>query len=231
VTRRILLVDDEPGIVEFVSYGLAREGFEVVAVGDGQEALDRARSEPFDLMVLDVMLPSLSGNDVARVLRRESDLPIVMLTARDAETDLVVGLESGADDYVTKPFSMAELVSRIRALLRRRELDARGGGTVREVGAIRIDLAQHEVTVDGKSVRLTPSEFRLLTLLSERPGHVFSRREILQHLWSSPHVPDERTADAHVANLRRKLGGEGRIVTVRSAGYKLGARAETSQGL
>ena len=226
MTRRILLVDDEPGIVEFVSYGLAREGFEVVSVGDGQEALERARSEPFDLMVLDVMLPSLSGNDVARALRRESDLPIVMLTARDAETDLVVGLESGADDYVTKPFSMAELVSRIRALLRRRELDARGGGTVREVGAIRIDLAQHEVTVDGRTVRLTPSEFRILTLLSDRPGHVFSRREILQHLWSSPHVPDERTADAHVANLRRKLGGEGRITTVRGAGYKLGARAE-----
>jgi len=117
VSRRILLVDDEPGIVDFVSYGLAREGFEVVSVGDGQEALDRARAEPFDLMVLDVMLPRLSGTDVARALRRESDLPIVMLTARDAETDLVVGLESGADDYVTKPFSMVELVSRIRALL------------------------------------------------------------------------------------------------------------------
>ena len=221
MTRRILLVDDEPGIVEFVSYGLAREGFEVVSVEDGQAALERARAERFDLMVLDVMLPKMSGMDVARALRAESDLPIVMLTARDAETDLVVGFEVGADDYVTKPFSMAELVSRIRALLRRRELDARGGGIVREVGGIRIDLAQHEVVVGGRSVRLTPSEFRLLTLLSERPGHVFSRREILQHLWSSPHVPDERTADAHVANLRRKLGGEGAIVTVRGAGYKL----------
>jgi DNA-binding response OmpR family regulator len=225
VTRRILLVDDEPGIVDFVTYGLAREGFEVVAVGDGQEALERARSEPFDLMVLDVMLPRLSGTDVARALRRDSDLPIVMLTARDAETDLVVGLESGADDYVTKPFSMVELVSRIRALLRRRDLDARGAGP------IRIDLAQHEVRVDGRPVRLTRSEFRLLTLLSEQPGRVYSRREILQHLWSTPHVPDERTADAHVANLRRKLGAEGLIVTVRGAGYKLGGRGENPQGL
>ena len=221
MTRRILLVDDEPGIVDFVSYGLAREGFDVVAVGDGREALERARSEAFDLMVLDVMLPSVSGMDVARELRRDSDLPIVMLTARDAETDLVVGLEAGADDYVTKPFSMAELVSRIRALLRRRELDARGGGAVREAAGIRVDLVQHEVTVDGRPVRLTPSEFRLLTLLTEHPGRVFSRREILQHLWSSPHVPDERTADAHVANVRRKLGAGERIVTVRGAGYKL----------
>jgi DNA-binding response OmpR family regulator len=221
VTRRILLVDDEPGIVDFVTYGLEREGFEVVAVGDGQDALERVRGETFDLMVLDVMLPRLSGTDVARALRRESDIPIVMLTARDAETDLVVGLESGADDYVTKPFSMVELVSRIRALLRRRDLDARGGGTVREAAGIRMDLARHEVTVDGKPVRLTRSEFRLLALLVEQPGRVYSRREILQHLWLTPHVPDERTADAHVANLRRKLGAEGRIVTVRGAGYKL----------
>ncbi len=221
MARRILLVDDEPGIVDFVSYGLAREGFEVVGVGDGEAALERARAEQFDLMVLDVMLPKLSGMDVARVLRAESDLPIVMLTARDAETDLVVGLEVGADDYVTKPFSMAELVGRIRALLRRRDLDARGGGIVREAAGVRVDLAQHEVTVDGKPVRLTPSEFRLLALLAERPGRVFSRREILQHLWSTPHVPDERTADVHVANLRRKLGGGDRIVTVRGAGYKL----------
>ncbi len=221
MSRRILLVDDEPGIVDFVGYGLAREGFEVVSVGDGEAALERARSEEFDLMVLDLMLPKLSGTEVCRALRAESDLPIIMLTARDAETDLVVGLEVGADDYVTKPFSMAELVSRIRALLRRRELDRRAGGTVLEAGGIRVELTQHEVTVDGKPVALTPSEFRILTLLAERPGRVFSRRELLQHLWSSPHVPDERTADAHISNLRRKLGDGNRIVTVRGAGYKL----------
>lgn len=221
MSRRILLVDDEPGIVDFVGYGLAREGFEVVSVGDGEAALGRARSEEFDLMVLDLMLPKLSGTEVCRALRAESDLPIIMLTARDAETDLVVGLEVGADDYVTKPFSMAELVSRIRALLRRRELDRRAGGTVLEAGGLRVDLTQHEVTVDGEPVSLTPSEFRILTLLAERPGRVFSRRELLQHLWSSRHVPDERTADAHISNLRRKLGDRHRIVTVRGAGYKL----------
>ena len=221
MSRRVLLVDDEPGIVDFVGYGLTREGFEVVSVTDGEAALERARSEEFDLMVLDLMLPKLSGTEVCRALRAESDLPIIMLTARDAETDLVVGLEVGADDYVTKPFSMAELVSRIRALLRRRELDRRAGGTVLEAGGIRVDLTQHEVTVDGVPVLLTPSEFRILTLLAERPGRVFSRRELLQHLWSSPYVPDERTADAHVSNLRRKLGDGSRIVTVRGAGYKL----------
>jgi DNA-binding response OmpR family regulator len=221
VIRRVLLVDDEPGIVDFVSYGLEREGFEVVAATDGEQALDRARSEPFDLMVLDVMLPKVSGTDVCRTLRAESDLPIIMLTARDAETDLVIGLEVGADDYVTKPFSMAELVGRIRALLRRRDIDRSAGGTVLEAGGIRLDLARHEVTADGEPVSLTPSEFRILTLLAEHPGRVFSRRQIMQHLWDSPHVPDARTADAHISNLRRKLGNGERILTVRRAGYKL----------
>jgi len=144
-----------------------------------------------------------------------------MLTARDAETDLVIGLEVGADDYVTKPFSMAELVGRIRALLRRRDIDRSAGGTVLEAGGIRLDLARHEVTADGEPVSLTPSEFRILTLLAEHPGRVFSRRQIMQHLWDSPHVPDARTADAHISNLRRKLGNGERIVTVRRAGYKL----------
>ena len=222
MSRRVLVVDDEPGIVDFVSYGLVREGFDVVAVTDGEAALERARQEPFDVMVLDVMLPKVSGTDVCRTLRAESDIPIVMLTARDAETDLIVGLEVGADDYVTKPFSMAELVSRIRALLRRRDLDRRAApGAVLEAAGIRVDLEQHEVTVDGTPVALTPSEFRLLALLVRDPGRVLTRRQIMQHLWNSVHVPDERTADAHISNLRRKLGVDGRIVTVRGAGYKL----------
>jgi two-component system response regulator RegX3 len=225
LTRRILLVDDEPGIIDFVRYGLEREGFDTVAVTDGESALDRARNERFDAMLLDVMLPKLSGTEVCRALRAESDLPIIMLTARDEETDLVIGLEVGADDYVTKPFTMAELVSRLRALLRRRDLDARAaeGKTVVEAGGLRIDLANHEVTVDGRPVSLTRSEFRLLALLARHPRRVFSRRTIMQHLWNSPHVPEERTCDAHVSNLRRKLGDPTRIITVRGAGYKLAA--------
>ena len=223
MSARVLVVDDEPGIVDLVTYGLRREGYEVDSAVDGESGLVRARETPFDLIVLDVMLPGMSGMDVCRTLRSESDVPIVMLTARDAEVDTVVGLEVGADDYVTKPFSMAELVSRVRALLRRRDLDrAAAGGVVREAGGIRVDLARHEVTVDGEQVTLTPSEYRLLTLLMNEPQRVFTRRQIMQHLWDSAWVADERTCDAHVSNLRRKLGpAADRIATVRGVGYKL----------
>ena len=224
MSKRILVVDDEPGIVDLVTYGLRREGFDVESAADGETALARARATTFDLIVLDVMLPGISGVDVCRTLRGESDVPILMLTARDAEVDTVVGLEVGADDYVTKPFSMAELTSRVRALLRRRQLDraAAGGAAVRESGGIRVDLVRHEVTVDGKAVTLTPSEFRLLTLLMNEPQRVFTRRQIMQHLWDSAWVADERTCDAHVSNLRRKLGAAAhRIATVRGVGYKL----------
>ncbi|MBD0328864.1 MAG: response regulator transcription factor [Thermoleophilia bacterium] len=224
MSKRILVVDDEPGIVDLVSYGLRREGYDVESASDGERALSRAREDTFDLIVLDVMLPRMSGMDVCRTLRGESDVPILMLTARDAEVDTVVGLEVGADDYVTKPFSMAELTSRVRALLRRRELDraAAGAGVVREAGGIRVDLVRHEVTVDGAPVTLTPSEYRLLTLLMNEPQRVFTRRQIMQHLWDSAWVADERTCDAHVSNLRRKLGSAAdRIATVRGVGYKL----------
>jgi DNA-binding response OmpR family regulator len=223
MSARILVVDDEPGIVDLVSYGLRREGYDVESVGDGREALERAREEQFDLILLDLMLPGMSGTDVCRTLRGESDVPILMLTARDAEVDVVVGLEVGADDYVTKPFSMTELVSRVRAILRRRELDrASPGGVVREAGGIRVDLARHEVTVDGTPIALTPSEYRVLTLLMTEPRRVFTRRQIMQHLWNSSFVADERTCDAHISNLRRKLGASAdRIATVRGVGYRL----------
>ena len=227
MSARILVVDDEVGITDFVSYGLEREGFDVETVGDGETALDRARSEHFDVLVLDVMLPKLSGIDVCRLVRSESDVPIVMLTARDAEADLVRGLELGADDYVTKPFSMAELVSRVRAILRRRELDRTASGAAPlAVGDLRIDLHRHEAALEGKAVPLTPSEFKVLTLLALEPGRVFSRRQIMEHLWDSPFIPDERTCDVHISNLRRKLRSESErelIVTVRGVGYKLAA--------
>jgi two-component system response regulator RegX3 len=221
---RLLIVDDEQAILDALSYTLQREGFEVVEALDGDQALAAARMQPFDLVLLDVMLPGQSGMDVCRTLRAESDVPIVMVTARDAEVDRVLGLELGADDYVTKPFSMAELVSRIRAILRRRELD-QSAIPVRAIGGVRIDYSAHDVTVDGEPVRLTPSEFKVLALLAEQPERVFTRRQIMEHLWDSVYVGDERAADVHVSSLRRKIERDPaqpqRLITVRGVGYKL----------
>jgi two-component system response regulator RegX3 len=220
----ILLVDDEPAIRDAVGYILRSNGFAVETVASAEGALEALdRGDRFDLMVLDVMLPRLSGMELCRRVRATSDMPIIMLTARDAEVDRVLGLESGADDYVTKPFSTAELLSRVRAILRRRDLDR--GTSVRAVGSVEVDLARHEVRVGGQPVRLTPTEFRLVSLLAsqDRP---FSRREIMQHLWESSYVGDERAADVHVANIRRKLESDGdpaRIVTIRGVGYRLAA--------
>jgi DNA-binding response OmpR family regulator len=227
VNARILIVDDEPDILEPLRYALERDGFAVRTATDGEKALELARRERFDVVVLDVMLPTLSGLDVCRELRHESDVPIIMLTARDDEIDRVLGLELGADDYVTKPFSTAELLSRIRAILRRRRLDRQGGGATREAAGIRVDLDLYRVTVDGRDVDFTPSEFRLLLLFMERPGQVFTREQVMEHLWQSPYVGDARACDVHVANLRRKIERDStrpeRIVTVRGFGYKLSA--------
>jgi DNA-binding response OmpR family regulator len=222
----ILLVDDDPGVLDVVAFMLRREGFEVDEERDGSDALERAREKAYDIVVLDVMLPGMSGTDVCRALRAESDVPIVMLTARDAEIDRVLGLELGADDYVTKPFSTAELLSRVRAILRRRELDrATGGATVRKLGGLQIDLGRHEVSVDGDRVHLTLSEFKVLSLLAEQPERVISRRELMQHLWASEHVGDEHACEVHISNLRRKIERDPsqpeRLVTVRGMGYKL----------
>jgi two-component system response regulator RegX3 len=227
VSGRILLADDDPGVLEVVSYAFRKEGFDVETVADGDEALEEATERgPYDVAILDVMMPKLSGIDVCRKLRETSNLPIVMLTAKDAELDRVLGLELGADDYVTKPFSMAELVSRVRAILRRRELDrAESGSAIRQLGGLRVDFARHEVVADGKPVHLTLSEFKVLALLAEKPGRVYTRRQIMQHLWESDYVGDEHACDVHVSNLRRKVERDPakpeRIVTVRGVGYKL----------
>jgi len=226
MSPRVLLVDDERDILEPLAYALERGGFEVKTVEEGEAALAVARSERFDVVILDVMLPGLSGIDVCRTLRNESDVPILMLTARDAEVDRVLGLELGADDYVTKPFSTAELVSRVRAILRRRELDRDPTkGSELRVGGIVIDLARHTVAVDGRELDLTPSEFRLLLMLADDPGRVFTRQQIMEHLWRTPYVGDTRACDAHISNLRKKIERDSahpeRIVTVREAGYKL----------
>jgi DNA-binding response OmpR family regulator len=223
---RVLIVDDDQGILDVVSYALKNEGFETHAVTDGEQALAAARRDSYDLLILDLMLPGTSGLEVCRRLRTESKIPILMLTAKDAELDRVLGLEIGADDYVTKPFSVPELVSRVRAILRRRELDREETeGLVREVGGIRVDLARHQVTVDGKLVQLTPSEFKLASLLAQEPERVLSRRPIMEYLWDSPYVGDQHACEVHVSNLRRKLERDPskpeRIVTVRGVGYKL----------
>jgi two-component system response regulator RegX3 len=222
----VLVVDDDPGVLDVVAFTLRREGFDVDEERDGRAALERARERSYDIVILDIMLPGISGTDVCRELRAESDVPIVMLTARDAELDRVLGLELGADDYVTKPFSTAELLSRVRAILRRRELDrATGAATVRKLGGLQIDLGRHEVLVDGDRVHLTLSEFKVLALLAEQPERIVSRRELMQHLWASEHVGDEHACEVHISNLRRKIEQDPsrpqRLVTVRGMGYKL----------
>jgi two-component system, OmpR family, response regulator RegX3 len=225
MNERILVVDDTEAILDAVTDALVAEGFEVQGVSDGKAALEAAQAEPFDLVILDLMLPGLSGTEICRRLRAESPVPIIMLTARDAEADRVLGLEIGADDYITKPFSEVELLSRVRAILRRRELDRPRDSTVRRLGGLSVDVVKHEVLADGEAITLSPSEYKLLALLAEDPGRVFTRREIMQHLWQSTYVGDERACDAHVSTLRRKIERDAshpeRIVTVPGFGYKL----------
>jgi len=226
MSSKILVVDDEPAISDAVAYALREAGYDVQAVGDGDSALEQARSREYDLMVLDLLLPGMPGIEVCSRLRAEhSDLPIVMLTARDTEDDRVAGLDTGADDYVTKPFSVAELVSRVRSLLRRRELDRASSSAVKTVGGLRLDVARHTASADGKPILLTRSEFRLVALLASEPGKPFAREELIRHLWESDFVGDRRAIDVHVSNLRRKLERDPRrperLLTVRGVGYKL----------
>jgi two-component system response regulator RegX3 len=223
---RVLVVDDDPGVLDVVSFALQREGFDVEEARDGATALARGRDVRFDLVILDVMLPDLSGTQVCRTLRDESDVPIVMLTARDAESDRIVGLELGADDYVTKPFSTAELVSRVRAILRRRELDQQAAqGPVRRVGDLELDLGRQQLTIAGRRIHLTLSEFKMLSLLAAHAEQPVSRRALMEHLWGSDHVGDEHPCEVHVSNLRRKIEDDpqrpARLLTVRGRGYKL----------
>jgi len=225
---RILVVEDELALRDALAYTLRQEGFDVELREDGESGLAAALSDDIDLVLLDLMLPGLTGTEICRRLRAESAVPIIMLTAKGAEVDRVLGLEIGADDYVTKPFSMAELMGRVRAILRRRDLDRTGvTGEVRRVGGLQLDPVRHRVNVDGEQIDLTPSEFRLLDFLASDPERVFSRREIMQHLWDSSYVGDQRACDIHISNLRRKVeldpSDPRRIVTVRGIGYKLAA--------
>jgi len=226
MTGRILIADDERDLVDTLAYALSAEGYEVDSVSDGEAALEAAQVTPYDMILLDIAMPRLSGTEVCRRLRTQSIVPIVMLTAKDAELDRVLGLEIGADDYVTKPFSVAELVGRVHAILRRRDFErAAVSGAVRELGGLRIDLARHRVEIEGAPVQLTRSELKLLVFLAERPEQVFSRAQVMGHLWDTLYVGDARACDVHVCNLRQKIEADPahpkRLVTVRDVGYKL----------
>ncbi len=225
-TLTILLVDDEDSIQTLLTYPLERDGYRVVQARDGDEALKRFADEEVDLVVLDIMLPKLDGLEVCRRLRAESTVPIIMLTARDDELDKVLGLELGADDYITKPFSIREFRSRVRALLRRAATPPAGGRReeVIDRGELRIDLPRRTVEVRGEPVQLTFVEFELLALLAASPGVVYSRRQLLERLRGGADYREPRTIDVHVRHLREKIEREPRepelILTVRGAGYR-----------
>jgi DNA-binding response OmpR family regulator len=223
----ILLVDDEESVRKVLTFPLERDGFTVVQAADGEEALRRFGETSPDLVVLDIMLPKLDGLEVCKRLRATSQVPIIMLTARDDELDKVIGLELGADDYITKPFSIREFRSRVRALLRRAKAPAHGAGEPEErieVEGLVIDVPRRAVEVRGKSVQLTYVEFELLRTLASHPGRVYSRRMLLEALWKSADYRDPRTIDVHVRHLREKLESEPRtpeyILTVRGVGYR-----------
>jgi DNA-binding response OmpR family regulator len=221
----IMLVDDEESIQKLLTYPLEREGYTVVQARDGEEALRRFAEQPIDLVVLDIMLPRLDGLEVCRRLRTGSAVPIIMLTARDDEVDKVLGLELGADDYITKPFSIRELRSRIRAVLRRAGLQAEHGtdGKI-EAGVIAIDPAKRAVTVDGDRVQLTYVEFEVLHTLASHPGRVYSRQALLESVWGDSAYREPRTIDVHIRHLREKIEPDPRepayIFTVRGVGYR-----------
>jgi DNA-binding response OmpR family regulator len=224
-TPRILLVDDEESLQKLLSYPLRSDGYEVVAAQDGQEALDRFDEGQFDLVVLDVMLPRVDGFDVCRKLRARSAVPIIMLTAKAEEFDKVLGLELGADDYITKPFSMREFRSRVKAVLRRAELVQRddNGDEPLVQGDLAIDFSKRQVEVRGEPVRLTYVEFEILSSLARAPGRVFSRTMLLERLWGDSSYRDPRTIDVHIRHLREKLERDAKspeyLFTVRGVGY------------
>ncbi len=222
--RKILVVDDEKKIVDIVKAYLERERYQVTVAYDGEEALDMAREQLPDLLVLDLMLPGISGWDVCRILRKESDIPIIMLTARDEVTDKIVGLELGADDYVTKPFDPKELVSRVKSVLRRSQGSATYS-TLLKVGELSIDVEKRLARVAGESIELTSTEFDLLKIMAQHPGRVYNRMKLLDEIQGDSYEGYERTIDSHIKNLRKKIEPDPNhprhIITVYGVGYKL----------
>jgi DNA-binding response OmpR family regulator len=233
MTRSVLVVDDEPTLRETLAEALEQDGLRVVTAADGREALERFRAEQPDLVLLDLMLPQVSGIEVCRIMRRESAVPIVMLTAKDSEIDKVVGLELGADDYVTKPFSLRELMARIRSQLRRLDVAAAtpgppategDTGTV-ALGDVEVDLSGHRLLRDGREIPLKPKAFELLAFLARNPGQVFGRDRLLERVWGYDYAGETRTVDVHVHWLRAAIEDDpGRprdLQTVRGVGYVL----------
>lgn len=229
--HKVLLVEDDDTLLRVLKYNLGKEGYHVVSASDGAQALDVARKERPELIVLDVMLPKLGGLEVCRILRQEMTEPILMLTAKTEEIDKVVGLELGADDYMTKPFSMRELLARVKAMLRRSEMMKQPVAVeqqpsdVVQAGKLRIDLVRHEAKLGAVALELSPKEFDLLSFLARAPGRVFARDELLNKVWGYDFAGDGRTVDVHVSWLRRKIEDDPtkprRLVTVRGVGYKL----------
>ncbi|MGQ9881074.1 MAG: response regulator [Armatimonadota bacterium] len=220
----MLVVDDEQPLLDALRYALQREGFEVITATDSEEALQVFGEQNPDLVILDVMLPTRSGFEVCQILRKRSNLPIIMLTAKGTESDRVVGLEIGADDYVTKPFSMRELMARIRSVLRRASSPSAPAGPVLKAGVLVLDVNQYEARLGDTLLNLSPKEFELLRFLMEHPGQVFSRQNLLDRVWGEDKYIEERTVDVHIHWLREKIEPDPRkpkyLLTVRGVGYK-----------
>jgi two-component system OmpR family response regulator len=231
VSSKVLIVEDDQTLLGVLRYNLAKEGYDVVTASDGAQALEVARSEKPEVIVLDIMLPKLDGFEVCRILRREMTVPILMLTAKTEEIDKVVGLELGADDYMTKPFSMREFLARIRAMLRRTEMvkqeiavSKKAQPSVVKVGSLEIDPMRHQVSLNGSVLDLSPREFDLLAFLASNPGRVFSRDYLLERVWGYDYAGGTRTVDVHVRWLRQKIEANPQhpkhLLTVRGVGYK-----------
>jgi len=224
MNEKILLVEDEKTLAKALKFNLEKEGFRVEVAFDGEEALNAMSREEPDLVILDLMLPKIDGYEVCRSIRRSSDVPIIMLTARDEDIDKILGLELGADDYMTKPFNTRELLARIKAILRRTVQQATAARNFIKVGDLQIDIIKRKVTVKGRAVALTSREFNLLSLLASNPGKVYSREELLEEIWGDDYSGDVRTVDVHIRHLREKIeefpAEPNIILTVWGAGYK-----------
>ena len=226
--NKILVVEDDPNLLSALKYNLQKEGYGVATAADGAEAIETARREKPDLVILDLMLPKMSGFEVCRILRKDMIVPILMLTAKAEETDKIVGLEIGADDYMTKPFSMRELIARVRAMLRRAKMTEpvpTDENTLLRINDLDIDPARHKAMLRGTAIELTPKEFDLLAFLTKNKGFVFNREQLLEKVWGYDYAGDTRTVDVHIRWLRQKIETDPknpkRLVTIRGTGYKL----------